>query len=73
MQFGLFANCQETLDAAHKLRREAEGAKNKSRFLIYQNLKLAAPVYGWHGELDRSASQKPKPRWRCRPMTRRCE
>ena len=49
--FGPFENCRETIGVAYKLGREAEDANNKSRFLIYQNLKLMAEVYGWHGEL----------------------
>jgi adenylate cyclase len=55
--FGPLENCRTTSDIAYKLGREAEEAKNKSRFLIYQNLKLMAHVYGWHGELDRSIQQ----------------
>jgi adenylate cyclase len=55
--FGPLENCRAIADIAYKLGREAEEAKNKSRFLIYQNLKLMTHVYGWHGELDRSVQQ----------------
>ena len=55
--YGPFENCRETIDIAYKLGREAEDANNKSRFLIYQNLKLMANVYAWHGEIDRSVQQ----------------
>jgi len=55
--FGPFENCRAISDIAYKLGREAEEAKNKSRFILYQNLKLMAHVYGWHGELDRSVQQ----------------
>jgi adenylate cyclase len=55
--YGPFESCRETIDIAYKLGREAEDAKNKSRFLIYQNLKLMAQVYSWHGEMDRSVQQ----------------
>lgn len=55
--YGPLENCRETIDIAYKLGREAEAANNKSRFLIYQNLKLMANVYAWHGEIDRSVQQ----------------
>ena len=55
--YGPFENCRETIDIAYKLGRAAEDANNKSRFLIYQNLKLMAHVYAWHGEFDRSVQQ----------------
>ena len=56
--YGPFENCRETAETAYKLGREAEEAKNKSRFLIYQSRKLMARAYAWHGEdLDRSAQE----------------
>src|SRR6185437_4388572 len=55
--YGPFENCREAIDIAYKLGREADDANNKSRFLIYQNLKLMTHVYAWHGEIDRSVQQ----------------
>jgi TolB-like protein len=55
--YGPFENCRETMGVAYKLGREAEDANSKSRFLIYQNLKLMAQVYEWRGEFDRSIPQ----------------
>jgi adenylate cyclase len=56
--FGPFENCRETAETAYKLGREAEEAKNKSRFLIYQSRKLMARAYAWHGaDFDRSAQE----------------
>jgi adenylate cyclase len=55
--YGPFENCRETIDNAYKLGRQADDATNKSRFLIYQNLKLMAHVYGWHRDFDRSVQQ----------------
>ena len=55
--FGPLENCRAITDTAYKLGREAEDAENKSRFLIYQNLKLMAQLYSWHGDLDRSVQQ----------------
>jgi Flp pilus assembly protein TadD len=56
-RFRAIENCRTISDTAYKLGREAEEAKSKPRFLIYQNLKLMAQVYGWHGEPDRSVQQ----------------
>ena len=50
LAFGPFENCRETIDTAFKLGREAEEAKNKSRFEIYQTRRLMAHAYAWHGE-----------------------
>ena len=50
LAFGPFENCRETIDIAFKLGREAEEAKNKSRFEIYQTRRLMAHAYAWHGE-----------------------
>jgi adenylate cyclase len=56
--FGPFENCHEPAEAAYNLGREAEEAKNKSRFLIYQSRKLMAHAYAWHGaDLDRSIQE----------------
>src|SRR5277367_623340 len=56
--YGPFENCRETAEMAYKLGREAEEAKNKSRFLIYQSRKLMARAYAWHGaNFDRSAQE----------------
>ena len=55
LAFGPFENCRETIDTAFKLGREAEEAKNKSRFEIYQTRRLMAHAYAWHGdEFDRA-------------------
>ena len=48
--FGPFENCHDTIEIAYKLGREAEEAKNKSRYEIYQTRKLMAHAYAWHGE-----------------------
>jgi adenylate cyclase len=50
VSFGPFENCHETIDTAFKLGREAEEAKNKSRFEIYQTRRFMAHAYAWHGE-----------------------
>ena len=50
LAFRPFENCRETIDTAFKLGREAEEAKNKSRFEIYQTRRLMAHAYAWHGE-----------------------
>jgi adenylate cyclase len=56
--FGPFENCHESTEIAYKLGREAEEAKSKSRFLIYQIRKLMAHAYAWHGaDLDRSVQE----------------
>ena len=56
--FGPFENCRDTIDIAYKLGREAEEAKNKSRFEIYQTRKLMAHAYAWHGEeFDRAIDE----------------
>jgi adenylate cyclase len=56
--FGPFENCRESAEVAYKLGREAEEAKNKSRFLIYQSRKLMAHTYAWHGaDFDRSVQE----------------
>jgi len=55
--FGPFENCRAVADIAYRLGRDAEAADTKSRFLIYQNLKLMTHLYGWHGEFDRSVQQ----------------
>jgi adenylate cyclase len=48
--FGPFANCHETAENQHRLGREAEDAKNKSRYLIFVTRKLMAGAYAWRGE-----------------------
>jgi len=58
LAFGPFENCRETIDTAFKLGREAEEAKNKSRFEIYQTRRLMAHAYAWHGEeFDRAIDE----------------
>jgi adenylate cyclase len=55
ISIGPFENCHETIDIAFNLGREAEEAKNKSRFEIYQTRRLMAHAYAWHGgEFDRA-------------------
>ena len=72
--YGPFENCRDTNDIAYKLGRETEDAENKSQFLIYQNLKLMAHVYGWHGELERSVEEAEAAvamsptMWSCEPV-----
>jgi hypothetical protein len=44
-----FESWHETIEIAYKLGREREDANRKSRFLLYQNLKLMTHVYGWPG------------------------
>jgi tetratricopeptide (TPR) repeat protein len=48
--FGPFANCHETAENQYRLGREAEDAKNKSRYLIFVTRKLMAGAYAWRGE-----------------------
>jgi hypothetical protein len=58
VNFGPVESCRETIEIAYNLGREAEDAKNKSRFLIYQNLKLIAHACAWRsGDFDRSIQQ----------------
>jgi adenylate cyclase len=53
--FGPFENCRETAEIAYKYGREAEDAKNKSRFLIWMSRRLMSNAYAWHGaDFDRS-------------------
>jgi adenylate cyclase len=47
--FGPFANCHETAENQYRLGREAEDAKNKSRYLIFVTRKLMAGAYAWRG------------------------
>ena len=46
---GSFERRRETIEIAYELGREHEDANMKSRFLLYQNLKLMTHVYGWPG------------------------
>jgi len=56
--FGPFEDCHENAEMAYKLGREAEEAKNKSRFLIYQSRKLMGHAYGWRAaDVDRSVQE----------------
>ncbi len=56
--FGPFESCRDTIETAYKLGREAEEAKNKSRYEIYQTRKLMAHAYAWHGaEFDRAVDE----------------
>ena len=48
--FGPFTNCHETAESQYRLGREAEDAKNKSRYLIFVTRKLMAGAYAWRGE-----------------------
>jgi adenylate cyclase len=48
--FGPFVNCHETAENQYRLGREAEDAKNKSRYLIFVTRKLMAGAYAWRGE-----------------------
>jgi len=55
---GPFENCRETIEAAYRIGREVEEAKNKSLFEIYQTRKLMAHSYAWHGEeFDRAIDE----------------
>ena len=47
---GCFENYRDTIEIAYKLGREAEEAKNKSRFEIYQVRRFMAKAYAWHNE-----------------------
>ena len=47
---GCFENYHETIEIAYKFGREAEEAKNKSRFEIYQVRRFMAKAYAWHNE-----------------------
>ena len=52
------------IENAYRLGREAEEAKNKSRYLIYQTRKLMAQAYAWHGaDFERSFTKR-RPRSR---------
>lgn len=56
--FGPFENCHDTIEIAYRWGREAEEAKNKSRYEIYQTRKLMAHAYAWHdGEFDRAIDE----------------
>ena len=53
--YGPFENCHESAETAYRLGREAEDAKNKSRFIIYSIRYLMVDGYAWYGEnFDRS-------------------
>ena len=70
MVFGPFENCRDTIDIAYKLGREAEEAKNKSRFEIYQTrISWPTPMPGTaRSSTAQSTTRKLLSRWR--PMTR---
>jgi adenylate cyclase len=55
--FGPFEDCRKWIEHAYALGREAEDAKNKSRFLIYQSMKLMSHVNVWREDFDRSVQQ----------------
>ena len=53
--FGPLERYRETIEIAHNSGREVVDAKNKSRFLIYQNLKLMA--HATHGGVGTSIAR----------------
>jgi adenylate cyclase len=56
--YGPFENCHESAETAYRLGREAEDAKNKSRFIIYSTRYLMVDGYAWYGEnFDRSIQE----------------
>ena len=56
--YGPFENCHESAETAYRLGREAEDAKNKSRFIIYSIRYLMVDGYAWYGEnFDRSIQE----------------
>ena len=56
--YGPFENCRESAETAYRLGREAEDAKNKSRFIIYSIRYLMVDGYAWYGEnFDRSVQE----------------